>query len=347
MEDILEQPETTGRPCANCGQPALDGDYPTALCQGCRDHFTRLSIPLWIKLFAGGIGLIMVFSLFTFPKNIGLGIQLQRGENAIERQNYNTAEKELKKALESVPDNVEANGNLIIAAFYNQDFETMAKEVKKMQSVNFEDKSLYNRISQTLEKADRYFPSDSFNVFLQAHPQGIPVTDSAWTHYLRNNPEDCFARLNYAKLLFDDKLYGHCDSVLTQILTVDPGYFNALAIETSVQRELGNYDASLEYARRIQAINHESAYGMSTEARTLLRQKKDKLAVELAKKAEKLQPNMAFVEATLILAYHFTGDAADRDALMKTALAQAADSSDKTTIQYARDVMDHKEKFRD
>jgi tetratricopeptide (TPR) repeat protein len=347
MEDTLEQPETSGHPCANCGRTALEGDYPTALCQGCRDHFTRLSIPLWIKLFAGGIGLIMLFSLFTFPKNIGLGIRLQRGENAILQRNYNTAEKELKRALESVPDNQEANGNLIIAAFYNQDFKTMASEVKKMASVNFEDKSLYSHISQTLEKADRYFPSDTFNVFMQAHPQGIPATDTAWSHYLAKNPEDCFALLNYANLLFEDKQYGRCDSMLRRILNVDPGYFNALAIETSVQRELGNYDASLDYARRIQAINHESAYGISTEARTLLRQKKDKLALELAAKAGKLQRNEAFVQATLILAYHFTGDAADRDALMKKAFAGAADSSDRISIQYARDVMDHKEKFRD
>jgi len=70
-------------------------------------------------------------------------------------------------------------------------------------------------------------------------------------------------------------------------------------------------------------------------------------ALGLATKAEKLQPDQAFVQATLILAYHFTGDAANRDALMKKAFAQAADSSDRTSIQYARDVMDHKEKFRD
>jgi tetratricopeptide (TPR) repeat protein len=348
MEENLpaEQPET-GLPCANCGQPALDGNYRTPLCQGCRDHFSRLAVPVWIKLFAGGIGLIMIFSLISFPKNITVGLHLQRGENAIEKGNYNTAEKELKKALETVPDNVEANGNLIIAAFNNQDYETMVSEVKKMQSVNIADKSLYSQISLTLEKGGRYVSSDSFDVFMRKHPEKVTLTDTAWGRYLQANPDDCYARMCYAAVLFDDKKYNLCDSILQQTLKIDEEYFNALAMETSVQREMGNYDASLGYAQRMLALNHESGYGLATEARTLLRQKKDKPALGLALRADSISPHEVFVLGSLALAWHFNGNTGERDAVLKRARSEAKDSTDNESLRYVQDVLDKKEKFRD
>ncbi|HLZ85642.1 MAG TPA: hypothetical protein VKQ52_00325 [Puia sp.] len=350
MEENLpvEQPETvSAHDCANCGKPALEGDYPTALCKDCRDHFSRLSVPPWIMVFAAGIGVILVFSLFTFPKNIALGVHLERGKNAMEKGNYYTAEKELRKALEKFPDNVEANGNLIIASFYNQDYETMAKLVKKLESVNIEDKALYSHISETLEKADRYFPGDSINAFMKDHPRPADIDDSDWANYLGRNPEDCYAMMTYASAVFDKKDYVRCDSILQRVLKVDDTYFTALLLETSVKRELGDMEASLGYARRILAVNHESAYGMATEARTLLRLKKDQPALELALRANSLRPNVIYIEASLVLAYHFNGRAGDRDALLKSARSQVADSTDREAMQYVQDVMDHKEKFRD
>jgi tetratricopeptide (TPR) repeat protein len=350
MEDNLpvEQPETVaGRPCANCGQPALEGDHPTALCLDCRNHFTRLSIPLWIKIFAAGIAVVFLFSLFSFPRNLTTGLHLQRGEKAMEDGNYNTAEKELQKTLESAPGSEEANGNLIIAAFYNQDYQTMAAQVKKMEHVNFEDKALYSKITVTLDRADRYFPSDSFNTFTQAHPGGPPAYgDTAWTNYLRSHPEDCYALMGYASIAFDHENYVLCDSLLQKVLRVDDGYYSALAMETSTQRELGNMDASLGYAKRILAINHESAYGMATEARTLLRQKKDRSALELAQKAVKLQPKEMYAQATLALAWHFNGNSTERDTLLRRAHTAAVDSSERVTIQYVEDVISKKVPFR-
>src|ERR1700743_212569 len=113
MEDLSPAP-VPGRVCANCSQPAMEGDHPTPLCSECREHFTRLSIPLWIKLFAGGVALVLIFSLSSLPRTLSLGIHLRRGEKAMTQHRYATAEKELNKVLDKVPDNVEANGNLLI-----------------------------------------------------------------------------------------------------------------------------------------------------------------------------------------------------------------------------------------
>src|ERR1700691_4020247 len=133
MEETLtpELPEPSSQACAQCGRPAMEEDHPTALCADCRQQFIRTPIPLWIGLFAACIVLILLFSLFTLPHNIVLGVALERGKKAEKDKKYLTAERELKKFTGKVPDNTEGNAYLMIAAFYNEDFETFKAQFEK------------------------------------------------------------------------------------------------------------------------------------------------------------------------------------------------------------------------
>src|ERR1700761_1812511 len=95
---VIEPPEDIpGRNCANCGRPAMEEEHPTLLCGECREMFTRFPIPLWIKAFAGGVGVLLLFSLVTLPKNLNIGIHLERGERAEKQKKFMTAGQELKK----------------------------------------------------------------------------------------------------------------------------------------------------------------------------------------------------------------------------------------------------------
>src|SRR5437016_2721285 len=123
------------RDCANCGQPAMEGEHPTPLCNDCRESFIRLHIPVWIWIFACGIAVILLFTLFTLPRSISHGIHLEKGKKAVKEKMFSTAEKEFSKVLEKVPSNIEARGNLLIAAFYNQDLELFAEQYKKLDDV--------------------------------------------------------------------------------------------------------------------------------------------------------------------------------------------------------------------
>jgi tetratricopeptide (TPR) repeat protein len=347
--DPATQSETSsGRDCANCGQPALEGAHPTALCGDCREHFTRLTIPHWIKAFAGAIVALLLFSLYTLPGNIALGIHLHKGEKAVEQKNYNTAEKELKLVTAKTPYNVEANGHLLLAAFYNQDFEVLNDAYKKIHTENIEDAELLSKIDFVLGKAVRYAPGESFDSFTTAHPQLPVVTDTAWRNYFARNPNDPYAMMEYSSMLYDKAKYAAVDSMMNLVLKVDNEYSVALMMQTSAKRELGDLEGALAVGGKILSLNHESVRGLSTQARTLLRMKRDQIALDMALKASEIDPENPYARATLILAYHFNGYKADRDALMRRSRAAAAkDSTERTDLQYALDVMDHKEKFRD
>jgi len=348
----MEEPLTAVAPvptrdCSNCGQPAMDGDHPTSLCGDCRERFTRLHIPAWIWVFAGCIAVILLFSLFTLPGSISLGMHLERGKRALKEKKFNTAEKELSKVLEKAPNNVEAEGNLLIAAFYNQDFELFVTQVKKLddKAVSREDNSLYGEIEKVMLKAEGYVSNDTFELFKKAYPDEAHIPDTAWSRYLKTHTDDRNAVFAYASLLYDRKDYHGCDSLLDLALQIDYEYIPALMLGVNSKRDQGDLNGAMAYVDRMLAINHESVWALSAKARTLLRQKKVKPGLDLALKLYDMDKQSVYAMSTLILAYHLNGRTGERDALIKKAQSAASDSVGKDNLQYALDVINNKEKF--
>ncbi|HVU55886.1 MAG TPA: hypothetical protein VHD83_12570 [Puia sp.] len=346
----MEEPLSTvasvsTRDCATCGRPAMHGDHPTPLCSDCREKFTRLQIPVWIWIFAGGIAVILLFSLFTLPKSISLGVHLEKGKKALEEKKFSTAEKEFTKVLEKAPSNVAARGDLLISAFYNQDYELFDAQYKKLVGVNIEDKSLYSEIDKVMTKAEAYRSSDSFDVFKKSYSDEALIPDTAWDRYLRQHTEDRYAEQEYGFLLYNKKDYRRCDSLVEEALQSDYEYIPALMLGVNSKRDEGDLDGAMAYVDRMLAINHESVWALSAKSRTFLRQKKMKPGLDLALKLYDMDKQSAYALSTLILAYHFNGRTGDRDALIKKARSSPMDSTGKIYLQYALDVIDNKEKF--
>lgn len=341
MEDSLT------RTCPVCGQPAMEGDHPTPLCQDCRNRLARYPIPLWIRAFGAAILLLALFSLYTLPAHLSLGIGLERAQRAVKENKFRTAERELKKVTAKLPDNVEANGLLLIAAFRNNDLATFQEEVKKLAHINFDDDDLFRQVDETVKEADIYLPGDSLEPFTSRYPDLKVIPDTAWSDYFARNPDDHNARLTYADMLFDAGRYARCDSVLREIPGPDAQSFPVLMLEASVKRELGQYDSALQFNLKILDRNQESVEGLASEARTLLRQKKDAEAFKAAMTAYRMDTAASYAQASLILAYHFNNRLPEQNDLIRKAMQQAKDSSDKANVQYALDVICKKEKFRD
>jgi hypothetical protein len=350
MDDsqALEPAEAAQAPaCANCGQPPLDGNYPTPLCGDCREKFVRFPIPVWIWAFAAGILALMLFGFYKFPADLSLGIGLEKGRKASQERLYMTAERFLKPVADKLPGDAEANGRLLIAAFYNTHYDLFVEQARKMEHFKFEDQELFQEVDHVLTEGAVLIKSDSFKVFADAYPAPDQIPDTAWRNYFSRNPDDNSTRVVYASDLFNRKQYKSCDSVGHLILATYPGDFRTLMFEASAKREEGQYDSALYYNTRILAINEESVDGFASEARTLLRLKQDANALTEAKKGYDLDSADLYAQTSLILAYHFNGRTGDRDALIRKATHEVKDSSDKVTVQYALDVIEKKEKFRD
>jgi tetratricopeptide (TPR) repeat protein len=338
-----QEPQDKG--CLNCGNPAVLHEFPTKLCTECREKFIRFPVPKWIWAFAGGIGLVVLFALFSFSGNLSTGIALERGKKAERQHKYMTAQREFEKVTAALPGYLEGQGRLMIAAFNNLDFAAFRKAYSALEHQAIPDQELYKELDDVITKSGYYFQSDSMQQLRSRYDSlGIPVPDALLRKYLQQNTDDLGSLMVYNSELFDKEQYAACDSISHVILEKYPGFNSVLLLMASVKRQMGNYDSALYYCNKLIELNNEYAPAIASKARTYLKMKKDDEAMKLALQAYEMDRKDGFCIATLAIAYHFKNDIKKRDELVNKI---KADSTMTTYLQFALDIFSKKEKFRD
>lgn len=348
MENVeVEEQEVTSpsNTCANCGCTLNFTSGKTPLCEDCRNLYIKYPIPVWIKGFGIGILAILIFSLFSLSKNLQTGIHYNRGLTASKNKNYLTAEKEFREVVKKEPDYKEAKSYLLIAAFYNDDIQTVTNTFQQLKDEQFDQgDDLFNQVDYVLSKTVTCIPSDSFMTVLQKHNTEIDsISDAEYKSYLSKNNSDIFAAASYASLLQDEKRYRESDSLLSVILAVDPEYNRALSLKIPAKREQNQIDSAYYYIDQLLKINHEDVYALSSKVRVLLKEKKDEEALQLAKECLRMDDKNVYALGSIALAYHFKNDLKSRDAVIASL---SKDSTSAGMLSYIKDVITGKETFR-
>ncbi|HSC40307.1 MAG TPA: hypothetical protein VLD19_20630 [Chitinophagaceae bacterium] len=342
---LTPAPEQEQTGCANCAAPDVLDGYPTRLCASCRDTFVKFPIPKWLWLFAGAIGVIVLFSLFTLPKNISTGIALEKGKKAERAHRYVTAQREFAKVVNAVPGYTEGHAHMMIASFYNDDYSSFLQTYKALQNVQIEDKELFARLQDISDKAINNFPGDSMRQLTAPYDSaGTTLPESILLRYIQRHGEDLYAKEQYAFLLMGRNDYRGVDSIAATMLAVDETFDVALFLRSVGQREMGHYDTSLYYCDQLLNINRESSKALASKARTLLKMKDDKEALKIALRACSLNENDSYAIATLAVAFHFNHEEKKRDELVNR---YKNDSSKAPNMEFALNIFSGKEHFRD
>lgn len=328
--------------CSSCGEELSGMEGKVPLCPSCRSKFINYPIPKWIKAFGLGILLLLIISLVSLPGQISTGIHLKRGIKAANEHRFVTAQKELQQVANREPHYTEAQCRLLIAAFYNSDFSTVASCYRKLENEEVEDEELFQNLIQVLNRMGTLVPTDSFAVMLDKKPQGL--TEADYTDYFARNPHDAFALAGFAQFLFDQNKFAAADSVLNTVLKDNPYHYTALAIKAPLKRERQQFDSSYYFIDQMLALNREDAFALASKARTLLKQHKDNEAFKMARQSLDVSPSSAYGLATMALIYHYRNDISKRDALMARA---QKDSSLTESFSYVNNIVSGKEKFRD
>jgi predicted Zn-dependent protease len=345
MEDN-QLPENPGsaepKGCVNCGSHLVEDKFPTRLCSGCRALFIKFPIPSGIKLFGVGVGLVLIFAMFSFPKNFMLVRHLEKGKQYEAQQQYKSAQHEFSDVVWQVPDNLEANEHLAIAAFYNLDIEKFVKTVDKMQGKKVEDEALYNQLSDLISRAKGFFPDKELDEELMEYNDKSEVPDSVFANYLKEKPFNEYALFSYAGILYGRKDFIGCDSLLQRLLGVDTQHLMALRMLATIARQRGQLQESAQYCHKIIDINKEAGYAYASLARTCLKGNKLTEGLDLAQKSVAIDKEDPYNEATLAIAWHMNKQAAKRDDVIKE-LKQRKDSSVTGDLQFAMDVINQKD----
>jgi predicted Zn-dependent protease len=334
-EPVIPEPA-----CVQCGNPDYLEGHATRLCSSCRQSFIKYPIPLWVKLFGASVVVFMVVSLVLSPKNFTAAIALSRAEHFEKAHMYVSEQKELNNALAIVPESKQAQAHMAIASFYNADMVTYGDIMNKLVGKEFEDAELLRELNNLSAYAKDYYPSDKLTKLGESYKTGIP--DTTYQHYIKQYPEDVFAQYAYASTVFDKENYGKSDTLLAEILKINPHYVYALFMQSIAKRELGQLEASAACCDKLLQENPQLVMALSSKARTLLKQGRLKDALSMAVKAKQLDSNFYYNEATLALAYHLNKQTHERDAIVKHA---QQDSTLAGYMQYANEVISGKRKF--
>ncbi len=331
--------------CANCGSHAVLKDYPTKLCADCRQAFIKFPIPKWILGFAGGILLIVLYSMIKLPANLALGIHFEKGKKAMAENKYLTAESELAKVVDKAPNYTEAKCLLAIAAFHNQDFFVENEMFQQLKGVDLKDDALLASANEVIKEMDGYIPSDSMNLLLAKYNNNSDsIPDAILEKFISAYPSELYPVQLYASSLFNRNVYKKSDSLAQIALTMEPDFMPAISLRAGTLRYLKQYDSAIYFNNLLLAQNVESVYAISSKARTLLMQKKDAEALKTALEAQKLKQSDGYNLATLAIIYHLTGKLKERDAIVSQT---QNDSLAIPYMKYANEVISGKQKFRD
>ena len=346
MNDTESLQPQAPQKCMNCGSPAVLKEFPNPFCESCRESYIKYPVPLWVKGFAAVIVAILIFSIYKIPRNISLGMHLDKAETAMQDKKYMTSERELKKALNGIPGNQEMQSELMMAAFYNGDFSVYDSMMTIISKQQFDNQDLFGRVQAVVNEAGTMVPGENFNVIYARYKNDYnKIPDTAYENYINANASDVFVRVLYAEMLSNKKKYTASDSLLTGVLVQDMEYVPALEGIASNKRVESSPDSSFYYCDRLLNINKENVYAISSKARTYLSIKKDAEGMALAQQASALDRTDYYTMETLALAYHFANNTRARDDMMRE-ISALHDSSVDESLQYVRDVISGKEKFR-
>lgn len=328
--------------CVNCGTPDIVPGKRTALCHACRNAFIRFPIPVKIRLFAAGIGIVFLVAIFSVPKQLKAGIHLERAKAAEKMHNYVTEEKELKQVLSYQPDYTEALAHLVIASYYNQDIGKLMEVAEKIGGRHLDNSELLTALHEVMTKAKSYWPPETMTYLSEAYGDVSNIPDTSLINYLAQYSKQTFALQTYAMRLMNQENYRACDSLLNIAEKVDSGNLNLYVLRIGAKRGLRQFDAALQYCSLLLEQNREHFYGLAAKARTLLQEGDVKAGLALAAATFKQFPDDGYCKGTMALAWHVTNEPAKRDALVKELMQ---DSAQKIYGEFLVDVINHRKQF--
>jgi tetratricopeptide (TPR) repeat protein len=292
--------------CINCQTNKFEPEYPTKLCYDCRNKFINFPIPKWILAFAAGIILVMVFGFIRMPKYFETAIHLSRAEKAMDEKKYFTAKKELLEVISFFPDNIEANGRLLITCSRTLEMDKVLYAFNKISDKNIEDKDLFAEIETVMREVETFFPRDSIMPKrIALLPDSAEALFNFYNTLEREHAQDLFiGTVSLADRLYEMKEYGKAEELSLKILQVSSSYYPALSLMSAIYRNNGKYEEGIKVCDQMLAMNAEDIGAISQKARIELKRKNDAKAAEYTQQAMAVDPeNTSALEAKAMVEF--------------------------------------------
>ncbi|MFL0269065.1 tetratricopeptide repeat protein [Candidatus Clostridium radicumherbarum] len=343
-DGINEDPTDNFWGCKNCGNLDIEEGYNLKLCKECRDKLSRRPIPKQIKLVSLFIILVILFSLWKFPKSISSGVEYERGLQAEKAAKYATAIYHYENALKEHPESDKALVRLYVSYYEDERIEEAYKVFDQITGESPSNKKmkkeLVDEVNTTTSKLDTYYnPSselyDKIKNLQNSKTEDIvnivkPIVDK--------NPKEVYGAYYLANLYFDMKNFNEASQVLSRVISNYPDFYAGYLLQAATYRELGKYDEGVEYCNKVLKHNTEDVGALITLSKIELKRRNNAKGLEYAKTAYNLDSQDATVTANLALAYHYNNLISERDKYYK--IYQNSNNTDKYTDNLLKSIFD-------
>lgn len=318
MEEMNEETpapvKKTG--CHNCSNPETEPGYLTSLCRECRKRFSRYPVLNSVKWAAAGVALLFLISGYNLPRYFKAGVTYQRAIKAEKSHHFVTEKRLLEQVLQQFPDNFEAGVHYTIASFNNDDLETADSMMRLLNGRNDDNEELIRQANAVMDGIQYFYIADtSFANSLAQMDPALPAYEKALDSFYHKHPNDACAAFLLGRAAYAHKDYVRADTIWSKLIQEKPDFRIAMIYLAGAYREEKQYDKSLKMCNTVLKQNAEHYYALAAAAKTLLKQKQDKEALEKAKLAYELQPGISSTAYVLVLANHYNNRPKERDQL--------------------------------
>lgn len=128
--DVYEEENTTSTleaedtgVCVICKYRVLREDNQTGYCDDCREDLIKRPFPLWIKIMAVGLGLVVAASAYKYPVSVKQLVAYNEGIKSFKAHETDKAAVNFEELAKAYPESTEINAWLYLSYCYQMNFD--------------------------------------------------------------------------------------------------------------------------------------------------------------------------------------------------------------------------------
>lgn len=307
--------------CCNCEEKEALKDYPTDLCENCREAYIKYPIPIWIKALSVIVLIVVIFSLIHFKSSLIGAVNYERGLKAEKELKYVTAQNAYKKALDQFPESQLLKSRFFVSSVKgDSDVEETRKIYDEIVEMEYYDTKLFDEVQSAIDLYGKhFFATEELNQILENQTTTINQKINAIKDIIQyNGTEKNGGAYYYLGLVYYANFeYEQAISAFDSAYSINPEIYFFKIPTATCYSDLGNYEKAKEVLKETFIFNKE--YGPAYVSLSFINLKEHNYdeALKNAKEAYSINKNNLDAIEAIAISNHYLKNENERDKYIK------------------------------
>lgn len=307
--------------CCNCEEKEALKDYPTDLCENCREAYIKYPIPIWIKALSVIVLIVVIFSLMHFKSSLIGAVNYERGLKAEKELKYVTSQNAYKKALDQFPESELLKSRLFITSVKGDNLDQSDKFYNEILKITYydRDKDLFSEVQSAVDLYEKYFFTEELEKIVQNENFSIDQLISGLENLAKSDNNENIGGIYFylGSAYYENKEYEKAISALDTAYSINPDMYSFKIPKSTAYRELGNYEKAKEVLKETFTFNKEYVPAYVSLSFINLKEHNYEEALKNAQQAYSIDKNSLSGVTALAISSHYLKNENERDKYIK------------------------------